>query len=990
MNIIVMLNGQDVTGSCLLSATRIASDSTRRITTASINVMGQALTAAASRYDYSHYDQDVYGIGIQALFKVTILDGRDGVTKLFDGNIYAMTLAQSDTPGGMVFYQCDLNDHGALLDRAVCWDTSFPLTLPNSDKGIILALLGHFCPAIHLTDIAQIVPTIQKFDWATKTCRQVLDDLAALAQASWHVDFDGNLHYGLASVAPAAPFGLSTTPNHTTTFPVRVENYRQDFTNPVNSAYVRGGADPSSGAIASASYKDPVSIQQYGEYATGLVDTQIATAWDAALKAKSIVLQYAYPIETGSFKIWGPDGLQVGMMVHIHEDWLGLDANYTIRAMTMNWEDAYQVRYEATFGAMQPDLETVLRMLTQRALWTTSNPPPPSASSGPPPPGSVTDSSIASPGLSATSIQSVNASVIQGQIVAGQIGSVSANVITGQLSAGQISSVNAGSIVGTISATQISSVSAATIQGVITAGQIGSVNATTIQGVVVSSQLADQIIDNLAKFSDLLRPIQMIKIGDPWPPTMPNKNFPPNSFFYYQPDGHFYQVTANGLGWVQNDNPDGSLMSFFYIGAIRANSITGLIVAAQIGSITAGQITGQIQASQIGSVTASTIVGQITAPQIQSINASQIAGSIQANQIASIAAGQITGTLSASQIQTVNATQITGSLAYNQIGSINAATITIGTLQDSQIAGMSGAKLLVGSVGSDKFNGYAIDVGGLANMPGRIRVFNSGGAVVAQMGYLGEVGSGSYGGWFQLFGAGGTSYGNAPIYTDTGGNLHITSPNLTNATLTNANISGSTLSNPSVNINGQILTSPQTFDATYGSLALQNAQPPDMTSFVSRGIVFYYNNTKIGSLVRSPNGAYLEMECTIGGSYVLINGSAGVRSDNGYWIAGSHVIDASRNISAGNVTGGSFYCGYFTTQGGNCDIGGMNCTGLINCGTLNSSGSIAAATTMGAGTYYCRGSQGTTQAPIFLGQDGVSKWQVSIVGGIVTAVTNVP
>jgi hypothetical protein len=128
-------------------------------------------------------------------------------------------------------------------------------------------------------------------------------------------------------------------------------------------------------------------------------------------------------------------------------------------------------------------------------------------------------------------------------------------------------------------------------------------------------RLADQIIDNLAKYTAALTPIQMIKVGDPWPPAMPNKNFPPNSFFYYQPDGNFYQVNAAGTGWAINNNPKATLMSFYYIGAINAQSITGLILAAQINTITAGQITGSIQASQIGGINASVIAGPIQSAQ---------------------------------------------------------------------------------------------------------------------------------------------------------------------------------------------------------------------------------------------------------------------------------------------------------------------------------------------------------------------------------------
>jgi hypothetical protein len=273
----------------------------------------------------------------------------------------------------------------------------------------------------------------------------------------------------------------------------------------------------------------------------------------------------------------------------------------------------------------------------------------------------------------------------------------------------------------------------------------------------------------------------------------------------------------------------------------------------------------------------------------------------------------------------VNATQITGTLAYTQIGSINAATITIGQLADSQIASVSGAKLTIGTVDSTKFVGFSIDVGGGANLPGRIRVLNNG-TTVAQMGILTEVGTSNYGGWFQLFGAGGTSYANAHIFSDASGNLSIR--------------------DASISINGQITTSTSTFDSSYGSLALINAQSPDSTSFISRGLVFYYNGGKIGSLVRSPGGGWLALECAVGGAYILIDGNQGIRSDAGYLVGSNRVINSAGQFTGGvstsasistssSITGGSLSAGGGSIGGGSLNVG----SGNISCGTLSISGS---------------------------------------------------
>jgi hypothetical protein len=888
VNAIILLNSTDITDGCRLQDTRINYDSTRRITTAQLTIMGHTLGRLA-RYDEAHFDFDSYGVDIGDLYLCTILDGRDGVTKLFEGRIFALGMEQSDTPTFEVLYKAELNDYAAYLDRSVCWG-GFNLTLPASDQQIIQGLLGHFCPQIDPADTAELVPVIQNYDWKNKTCRQVVDDMAGLGGGEWRVDFDGRLHYRLAADAPEAPFALSTSPDGVASFPVRVSGFKRDFLHPVNRCFVRG-APVSQGVWIEAEYADPVSVAKYGELQGTIIDEQVTTGWDAAMRAKAEVLKYAYPVESGSFTLWAQDGLQVGQQVSITEDALGIRGWYVIRSLAMQWVTSDDVQYTGQFGAAKPDLETLLRLLDQRARWKSSIMPPASTA-----PGSITDANIkVPPGLSASSIGSVNAGTIVGQINAGQIGSV-----------------NAGSIAGVIQAGQIGAVNAHTIEGYIQGDQIGSVNATSINGVIVTDQLADRIIDDLAKYADALRPIQIVKIGDPWPVTLPNDNFPPNSFFYYEPDGHFYQMDGGGTGWFLNDNPKASVMSFYQIGRINATSITGLIVAAQIQSILAGQITGGITAGQITSVNASAIAGKIEANQINTVNASAIQGTISAGQITSIDAGQITGYISS-----------------GQIGSINAATITIGLIQDGQIGTISGSKLVVGSVSTDKLSTTSIDVGGGGSKPGKINVYNAS-TIIGEIGLLT---GGVYGGWFKVFGAGGTGYADAKVYTDAAGSLFIRNVDLT---ITSAN--------------GTLSTSPTVFDATYTSITMKLVQGSDSISLVSRGIVFYSSSSKIGSLVRSPSGSYLEMEMGAGASYILMSGQYGIRSDQGYSVGGTKVINSSGQFTgtvtgtfAGTVTGsvnttgtvyaaGGYSGGNFTGSGvlvaGGCGASGFNPTGF--------------------------------------------------------------
>src|SRR4030095_5452039 len=127
--------------------------------------------------------------------------------------------------------------------------------------------------------------------------------------------------------------------------------------------------------------------------------------------------------------------------------------------------------------------------------------------------------------------------------------------------------------------------------------------------------------------------------------------------------------------------------------------------------------------------------------------------------------------------------------------------ITIGLIGDSQIGSVSGTKLTVDSIDSSKLRTTELAVGGGGGKPGKLSVKNSGGTEIA---FLGNVSGSDYGGWFQVFGAGGSNYATAKVYTNSSGNLFIRDADMS------VSASGSTIS-----------TSPTTYDPTYSSLMVK-------------------------------------------------------------------------------------------------------------------------------------------------------------------------
>jgi hypothetical protein len=59
----------------------------------------------------------------------------------------------------------------------------------------------------------------------------------------------------------------------------------------------------------------------------------------------------------------------------------------------------------------------------------------------------------------------------------------------------------------------------------------------------------------------------------------------------------------------------------------------------------------------------------------------------------------------------------------------------------------------------------------------------------------------------------------------------------------------------------------------------------------------------LGSLVRSPSGIYLELECGSGSDYVLISGNNGIRADRGYRVGSNtgKTMNVTFRDASGNI-----------------------------------------------------------------------------------------
>lgn len=643
MRLAVYVNDILYSDSVAASSLEISKDISNRISTASCTFIFRGPTArydsgGGSRFDSAIldvavfdgsggdvYDVAVYGADVRELDVIRIEDANLG-TRHFSG--YISRLQYKREAKNLVKVTADCSDYTVILDRTVVPSVTFT---GQSDQSIIQAVVSTYCPQISsLTANIQVVtPFINSYAAEAKTVRQIIEEICDLSGAEWRVDYNKNLLYFAPATYPA-PFGLSSSPNNSTSFGIDAfTEYSRDFIKPINRCTVIGGLLPGGGQI-NVTYDDSISQIYFGVQAYTIVDRTILVGSDAMLRAKATVMENAYPQESFSLTTF-KDGLDIGQTLSvIHSDY-GIQGQYIIRSIRLSQASRTVTKYELDLGVQPPDAVQLLRVIEARSRQLTQVP------TAVPAAGSVSDISISPSGISAQNINSVNAQAIIGQIDAINIGSINA----------------------------------ASIAGVIDASNIGNINATSIQGVIVSSQVADNLIDRLAMYADALRPIPSLTSF----PGLPDPAYPGNAVIYRKDLGSFYRVFNNAWSPIAESGALTGKLEYVEVGKITAGSIIGLIAAANIGSVNASSIVGAIDADHIGGIYSYNIQGVIGAHQIVTVNADSIQGTINAVNI---------GNITATQITSVNATTITiGQLQDGQIAGVSAGKITAGTITAS-------------------------------------------------------------------------------------------------------------------------------------------------------------------------------------------------------------------------------------------------------------------------------------------------------------------
>jgi hypothetical protein len=866
MRLRAAIEGNDFSDVALIDGLTITQDSTQAISTTNLPLIRRY---GESRYDHAVYDYAAFNYTwqVQEWQEVTIWD-QDTNAILFGGLILSI---ERQLTGPHVILNLGLSDWGILFERTIVTQT-WPDGTPDST---IVEDLVALVPELSIGTIVTQFANLGAIEAKDQRIRDVLDNLCQLTGSEWNVSYDGKVNY-YRSGSIVAPFGLSDEPDGTTLQPYQMETYTSDFSDAANTIVTLGALTEAGEIRGQAS--DLSSQNQYGILVLTLVDRNIGDAETATIWAQTEVALRSRPKPTVTASLFA-SGLMRGMTVYVEAAKYGLTVDAVLRTLTIvvlapdrsrSPESGHRLKYTAVLGWKPPDLIYTLRRMQRKPVERTQAP------AAVVPPGSIT------PGDFASGIAPVF--VVDHKPVGAEWNQYPADAVFLNTSDRKLyrrisgndwtAVVPTSDIEGQLQTHQFAPGSVTTTvlaDGSVVTAKIpaGAITAPTIAiGAVTPSAIADGAVVT-AK----------IPAGAITGPQLAASSVTANA------------IAANAI--AATNLQAGSVTA----GALAANSVTAGAMAANsvtAASVAASAITATALAA--GSVTANAIAANAVYSQAIQANAITsihlVANAVVAGKIAALAV--VAGNIAADAV-------VAGTIAAGAVraGNLAANSVTAGTIDVGAVTAQS---IQTGSITSDKFNTIEISVGFGGFKPGRIAVYANTGltALLGDMGGAGLPANTYFGIWARMCGFGGSGYNDAPMRTDTVGNLFLRQVSLT--------ISASDGSS--------INTSPTTFDSTYGSIALKVDKPGDsFTALVSRGLVVRTSgNTTCGALVRSPTNAF-SSELTIyspgGALNIWLDGITGIARATGFQSGGSPGVSEVVNIGGVNLRFvGGLYTGH--------------------------------------------------------------------------------
>ena len=349
--------------------------------TAHVDLNGATITTTLTR-QVSTLDLNMYNVGALGLRDwqfIELHDTTGGGTLLFGGFLQHGEISSQAGGTRQDVYPLKSADYGCFLDHAYIEAKNFPNVndpgTPITDKWIINYCFTYFLGGgFDASTYVQAIHSYPSIQLNYQTFRQLLDMLAANANAGWYVDYNAKVHFYNLATPEFAPFSLSDNPaniNLTSVFPYTNVVRIIDGTGVINRIRVIGSDVAAVGQPLIIIETDEGSHTLYGMYLSGVISNSDIVDPDVALAVASGSLNLNAYGSTGFTMDCYQLGLRAGMLVNFECLAHSFSGQLQIQKVTTQFDSAGFAVCHLEIGPYRQDLTDMIIALARRKLIAT-------------------------------------------------------------------------------------------------------------------------------------------------------------------------------------------------------------------------------------------------------------------------------------------------------------------------------------------------------------------------------------------------------------------------------------------------------------------------------------------------------------------------------------------------------------------------------------------------------------------------------------------
>lgn len=340
--ITITVGGNDITAYCKVETLRIEEMGTQDVATAYFKVEDHSGTVSIAGKD---------AVDIRPT-------GGAAATILFAGEVGRVVKGQR---GITKTWEVHCQDNNVLLDERTIPSASYVAT--TADSAIIDDLFTNYRSDINSTDeVDTINASMEALEFEEMTLRECLDAICAITGGRYYVDYEKNLHYFNVETGNTASFGLSTSPDFSSTYPF--SNFRETEDSTRLTTHVRVLGEDAEGWYPAA--------PDYSEDERHALVRDRSALNAAAVEDVGTAVYNRYSGDRETYRLaTEQDGLRAGQSISLVNATWGINSTYWIRELKMMVLDKAgdKRRYDLILNDEAP---SPARMARQRKMDTSA------------------------------------------------------------------------------------------------------------------------------------------------------------------------------------------------------------------------------------------------------------------------------------------------------------------------------------------------------------------------------------------------------------------------------------------------------------------------------------------------------------------------------------------------------------------------------------------------------------------------------------------